>query len=110
VNNGLRLRRVVGEIMVRCRPTEATVDERRKEPRTRAYLGGRVAFSNGFATTDCVVRNRSDHGALLVLSGHAHVPDRFELRLPSRDVAVAACARWRRAGAIGVEFLDAAAD
>lgn len=38
-------------------------DERRREARSRVYLGGKLAFLDSGITTDCVVRNLSRSGA-----------------------------------------------
>jgi len=38
-------------------------DERRREQRSRVYLGGKLAFLETGVTTDCVVRNLSRSGA-----------------------------------------------
>ncbi|MBS0408652.1 MAG: hypothetical protein JSR86_01965 [Proteobacteria bacterium] len=49
-------------------------EDRRRELRSRVYLGGKLAFlDNGF-TTDCVVRNLSRSGAQVEIKSALPVP------------------------------------
>jgi len=82
------------------------MDERRKLPRTRTYLGGRVTFGQRYCALDCLVRNLSQNGAYLAFSDHALIPDEFDLMIPhkgdSRRVRIA----WRLQENVGIEFLQ----
>ena len=40
--------------------------EKRREPRTRTLKTARIVFNDGGSVIDCVVRNLSSQGALLV--------------------------------------------
>lgn len=81
------------------------MQERRKVARTRSYLGGRIAFNQRCSTMDCLLRNVSTEGALLVVSHTAVLPDRFEVTVPRKDRTFPARLAWRREDRAGVAFL-----
>jgi hypothetical protein len=78
--------------------------EKRKEPRTRTLKKARIVFNDGRSVIDCVVRNLSAHGALLVVHSLLGVPDTFELHIESDGSRRVAHTIWKREGKIGVEF------
>ena len=84
----------------------ATMDNRRNSARNRSFIKGRIRFNNGQASFDCLVRDLSQTGARLAVTGSAPIPDVFELFLPSRDTRFKAQVRWRHADEIGVAFLN----
>ena len=53
--------------------------ERRGTIRHRTLKGARIATNEGFSTFNCMVRNLSEHGALLRLTSIIGVPDAFQL-------------------------------
>jgi hypothetical protein len=79
-------------------------EEHRRDRRMRTLKGGRIVFNAGFGVFDCVVRNISEGGAMLQLSGPLGIPSHFELvmepGIPRRKCTV----RWRTDNAIGVSF------
>jgi hypothetical protein len=79
------------------------MQERRKQQRWPAYLGGRAAFSL-HSTADCLIRNISDGGARLAVHGDQLIPDEFELTIPQRNAVYRARARWRAFEDLGVEL------
>lgn len=80
------------------------MQEKRKSQRHRTLKGGTIAFRQLGATIDCVVRNLSDSGALLVVTSPLGVPDRFELVVQA-DQSVRQCrVVWRTERQIGVAF------
>ncbi len=84
--------------------------ERRKEPRTRSYLGGTIAFNGRRSTADCLIRNTSNSGVKLAVDNNAFIPDAFELHVPQRQGAYRAQMKWRSKSEAGVEierFADA---
>jgi hypothetical protein len=83
------------------------MDNRRNSARNRSFIRGRIQFNNGQASFDCLVRDLSQTGARLAVTGSAPLPDVFELILPSRDARFRAQVRWRHADEIGVAFLSA---
>jgi hypothetical protein len=82
-------------------------NNRRSSARNRSFIRGRIQFNNGQASFDCLVRDLSQTGARLAVTGSAPLPDVFELLLPSRDARFRAQVRWRHADEIGVAFLNA---
>jgi hypothetical protein len=78
--------------------------ERRATARTRAYLGGQVAFNERFSTMDCLIRNVSEAGAKLNLSGAVRLPSEVDLTITKRDEAMRARIIWRRGDEAGVAF------
>jgi hypothetical protein len=81
-----------------------TMPERRKQVRSRVYLGCRITTDRRLTGLDGVVRNTSDAGARLAVSATATIPDQFELYIPSRQTACVVRTRWRRRDEVGVEI------
>lgn len=82
--------------------------ERRKTPRQRTLLSGRVVFNQRRATLDCVVRNFSDAGALILLSDAVALPAAFDLEIDHKQRSYGARVRWRNGERIGLDFQDQA--
>jgi hypothetical protein len=78
------------------------VAEKRKEPRHRCYLGGRVEFNQRRMVLPCIVRNRSAQGMLVVVQGARALPMTFDLVLPEKAEAHRAEIAWRTADLMGV--------
>ena len=78
--------------------------DRRREERRRVYFGGTIVSDARDQAVDCIVRNRSPHGAKLALQQAAFLPDEFALQVPRQQTEVRVKARWRRLGEIGVEI------
>jgi hypothetical protein len=83
---------------------ELKEERRRPPPRRRTLKSGRVVFNNGRSVIDCVVRNLSLSGALLVLPNLLGVPETFDLHIDSDRIHHVARAIWKGHGEIGVEF------
>lgn len=83
---------------------DSMTPERRKTPRLRSLLGGRVVFNQRNSSLDCVVRNISEEGALLLLSDSVALPSAFDLEIMQRQRAYSARVRWRDRDRIGVVF------
>ena len=81
--------------------------EKRREPRTRTLKTARIVFNDGGSVIDCVVRNLSSGGALLVLPNVLGVPETFELHIDSDGSCRAARTIWKGHGTIGVAFVKA---
>jgi antitoxin (DNA-binding transcriptional repressor) of toxin-antitoxin stability system len=85
--------------------------ERRKQQRLRSLLGGRVSFNQKNSTLDCIVRNLSEDGALLVVSDAVALPNAFDLDIARHQRSYVARIRWRDGERVGVAFdTQAAAD
>jgi hypothetical protein len=83
---------------------EAVHMEKRREARTRTLKKARIVFNEGRSVIDCIVRNLSPNGALLVLPSVVGVPETFDLLIESDGSSHRACTRWKGNGKIGVEF------
>ncbi|MEP1444421.1 MAG: PilZ domain-containing protein [Hyphomicrobiales bacterium] len=84
---------------------EKITEERRAMPRTRALKKGVIAFKDRYCSTECMVRNESDDGALLVVSQNQVIPNMFELKVhPDRDFRIAE-AIWRTPDAMGIRYV-----
>jgi hypothetical protein len=80
------------------------MQDRRKEQRWPALLGGTVEIGRGFATASCTVRNTSASGARLKLNRDAFLPEEFDLAITARDMSYRVRRKWRRDDEIGVEI------
>jgi hypothetical protein len=78
--------------------------ERRKEARSRVYLGCRITTDRHLTGLDGLVRNTSDTGAQLAVPATTLLPDCFELYIPRRKTTCRVRARWRQRDEIGVEI------
>jgi len=76
-------------------------EERRRDLRRRTLKGARIVFNNRQSTIDCVVRNLSAHGALLLVPTLG-VPNEFELRLDEASHWVRVV--WRTEDRMGVAW------
>lgn len=83
--------------------------DRRKQQRFPSYLGGLIAFSKHCTSAECVIRNRSDGGARLLIYNAGLLPDEFDLIVPKSQAAYRVRARWRHEDEIGVEIASALA-
>jgi hypothetical protein len=80
------------------------MQDRRKEQRGPAFIGGRASFLNGQTTASVLIRNSSASGARLVVDNGHFVPNQFDLAVPQWQTEMRAVARWRHNDQIGVEF------
>jgi hypothetical protein len=81
-------------------------EDNRREPRRRVLKGGIVAFNDRRSTLPCTVRDVSDTGARLRVTGSVSAPDTFELII-ELDGLEAPCEVVRRNGnEIAVRFLS----
>lgn len=81
-----------------------TMSERRQSARLRALLGARACYNQRRVTLDCVVRNISEGGALLIVSDAVALPASFELEIAQRRRSYNAHVRWRSGTRVGVSF------
>jgi uncharacterized protein YceH (UPF0502 family) len=85
-------------------PAATTIPERRRSTRIRTFIGAKIIFNQRQSTLDCMVRNQSDDGALLVFPGSIALPELFELYFPLKRESRMARSRWRDGERIGVSF------
>ena len=80
------------------------MNDRRRAPRQKAFLAGKLYFNNRLQVVDCTIRDICDHGARLVYSEAVTVPDEVELYIPQKNQTLNAKIAWRRGNEVGVEF------
>jgi hypothetical protein len=85
------------------------MQERRKERRSPAYLGGQITTDRRLIAIDCLVRNTSGAGARLVVPHATLLPEEFELHIPRKNSAYRVRACWRRLEDVGIEIMPLAA-
>jgi hypothetical protein len=78
------------------------MEERRREPRIRSLLSGRILHDGRRCTLDCTIRNLSPHGAMVALPEAFRMPESFDLAIPHRDDAHHAVLVWRRGESAGL--------
>jgi hypothetical protein len=74
--------------------------DRRRAPRRKIFKSARVYVENG-CSTECIVRNLSDTGAQLEISGL--VPGTFDLVI-ANQLACTCSVVWRRGNRVGIRF------
>ena len=82
------------------------MQERRKTPRRRSYLGGQIGFHQRSAAMDCLVRNYSVSGAKLVFHTPVLIPEEFDLTVPHKQRCFRVRTAWRRSHEMGVFFVE----
>jgi len=87
-------------------PIPLTPDEQRKSGRPRVLLAGRLIHGDAGLTIDCTIRDRTESGARLKLSGPAVLPPRMTLIEIGSGVAHECEITWKRFPEIGVSFLS----
>ena len=83
---------------------DAEMRERRRTPRPKCLLRGRIYFNKGRSSIDCLIRDISYEGARVVFSDPVNIPDAVELYIPKHNRTVHALVRWRHADQIGLAF------
>ena len=61
----------------------------RGSERMRAFMAARILFNKDMMQVDCTVRNLSEGGAKLEISGAVTLPDEFDLVIPPEEPASA---------------------
>ena len=79
------------------------MEERRRCVRTRTLKSALIVIDPKSSALDCIVRNLSPCGALLLVTSLA-VPDRFDLVLSASRARHACRVAWRGSDRVGVEF------
>ena len=87
-------------------PIPLTPDEQRRSGRRRVLLAGRLVYADGAMTVDCIIRDRSECGARLKLTGPAVLPPKLTLVEVGPGLAHECEITWRRFPEIGVSFLS----
>ena len=87
-------------------PIPLTPDEQRRSGRPRVLLAGRLIFGEGSMTVDCTIRDRTESGARIRLSGPTVLPAKMTLIEIGSGMAHECELSWRRFPDIGVSFLS----
>ena len=74
-----------------------------REPPVKTFLKGR--FNNGLTDVDCLIRNLSETGARLSLSGGISVPAVIDLLIPLKRQTLRAKVNWRNGDEMRVSFI-----
>ncbi len=80
----------------------------RRSERMRSFMAARILYNKGMMKVDCTIRNTSDGGAKLEVSGSVTLPEHFDLHIPQRNVTRKVRLAWRQGDFCGVAYLDAA--
>lgn len=81
------------------------MEERRKAPRERTFLNGRIAFNNKNSTADCFVKNCSDDGAKIAVAETLPLPYEFDFLIPGKRESRHARLVWRHGTQAGLTFV-----
>jgi hypothetical protein len=84
---------------------DAPTIDMRSSGRIRTYLGGRVTFISQLAAVSCLVRDISEGGAQLVMTGADGLPSEIQLDIPRINLATRAKVMWRNGDVCGVQFV-----
>lgn len=79
----------------------------RRSERMRSFMAARILFNKGMMKVDCTIRNISDGGAKIEVSGSVTLPEHFELHIPQRNITRKVRLAWRHGDFCGVSYLDA---
>lgn len=80
------------------------MQERRRHDRDRAFRAGTIACRERPITLDCVVRNLSSGGALLLVDEPARAPCEFDMTVATGGDVRHARVVWRGETGVGVVF------
>lgn len=78
--------------------------ERRRLSRRRTLKKARIIFNNRHSRIECVVRNLTAHGAILLLPNIVGVPDKFDLHIGGNTACHPARIVWKDADRMGVTW------
>lgn len=78
--------------------------EHRSASRVRSVLKAEIRYNDGMMSSHCLVRDISDTGARIELSGDIALPDRFELYIEKRHRTYHAVVKRRSGREVGVAF------
>ncbi len=81
--------------------------EKRKETvRRRTLKGAKIVFNDKRSTIECIARNMTASGAKLEMPHTAEVPNAFTLVSNDGTFRHECAVKWRKADAVGVEFVS----
>jgi hypothetical protein len=71
-------------------------------------LQGRICFSNGRTSFDCLIRDITQLGARILFSDVVNLPDKVDLYIPQKNQTIRARVIWRHNDEIGLAFFETA--
>ena len=80
--------------------------ERRASERRWTLKRGVITFDQAGASIDCLVRNLSDNGALLLVGNQTDIPNSFDLLLRTDGLHKQCRIVWRSVDRMGVAFAE----
>jgi PilZ domain len=80
------------------------VASKRTSERKAAFVPGRILLNIPGFSGYCTIRDLSSGGARLAFGTVPHLPDSFELHIPSQGKVHVAEVRWQRGLQVGVQF------
>lgn len=78
--------------------------QRRRAPRNRSLLAGKVANKDATSTIDCIIRNLTSDGAMIETAAPHLVPAELHLLQVTEGVAWDAEVMWRRGNRVGLKL------
>jgi hypothetical protein len=86
---------------------EASIQERRKEPRPPAFWDAKIGFNGRRFRVNCMVQNISPGGARLALRQAADLPPEFSLTIACKQerLEYGVRTKWRIHRTVGVEIV-----
>lgn len=67
---------------------------------------GKIVFNDRRSVIDCMIRDRSQHGAKLQVVTSVGIPDQFDLVVEADHSTHACRVVWRNQKNVGVEFVN----
>jgi hypothetical protein len=80
------------------------MDEKRAVLRRRTYMAAQFSSHDGIAWSEGVVRNFSEAGALIEVTG-SPLPDALQVAIPVAGLRTQARVAWRDGARAGLQFL-----
>lgn len=84
---------------------QVTPDNKRRAPRQRVLLAGRLVYGEADLTLECAIRDLSENGARIRLASPVALPARVRLVEVRAGVAYDCEVSWRRVPEFGLRFL-----
>jgi hypothetical protein len=85
-------------------PMSGLHEERRRSPRKRTLKGAKIIFNHRHCVVDCVVRNLTSQGALLIVPNVAGIPNDFDLYIDGEPNNHSAHVIWKTKNSLGVAW------
>jgi len=81
-----------------------TGQDARKTQRLPALLGASISSVQKTTVFDCLIKNISDHGAMIKIDRIWDIPETFRLYIEKHDKSYNCRIRWKTYNSMGVSF------